>query len=409
MSEAEVLVVGGGAAGLMAAIHAGRAGCKSVTVLDGARRIGAKILIAGGGRCNVTHYQVDARAFAGSDRRSIDRVLRQFDVRRTIDFFRELGVELKQESTGKLFPVTDRAATVLSALLKAARDAHVQIVCSRRVENVHKLNDHFVVEGTWGSLQANRVILATGGRSVPETGSDGHGYKIAKELGHSVTPSIFPGLVPLTLPEKHFIRKLAGVSADASISLNTGNGRKIISFRNSVLLTHFGLSGPAILDISRYVIDARSRQEDAHLLIDWLPDIEKVLLQQQLIASALSTPVSFLRKTLPDRLAESLVDVSGVSRSVRLSQLKRDERNALIKNLKAFRVPVTGNRGFRYAEVTAGGVPLSELNLKTMESLIQPDLYLCGEICDVDGRIGGFNFQWAWASGVVAGRAAARI
>ena len=409
MNEVEIAVVGGGAAGLMAAIQAGRAGCKSVVVLDGAKRIGAKILIAGGGRCNVTHYHVDAGAFAGSDRRSIDRVLRRFDVRRTIDFFDELGVELKQEPTGKLFPVTDRAGTVLTALLKAVRDAGVQIRCSHRVERIQKSLDGFALEGTWGSFQANRVILATGGKSVPETGSDGHGYDIAKELGHSITSSVFPGLVPLTLPENHFIRKLAGISTEASVILSTGKGRTIISFRNSILLTHFGLSGPAILDISRYVIDARSKDEGAHLLIDWLPDIENALLQKQLVDSVTSTPVSFLRKILPDRLAESLIDFSGVAPSIRLSQLKRDERNTLVKNLKAFRVPITGNRGFRYAEVTAGGVPLSELNLNTMESLIQPSLYLCGEICDVDGRIGGFNFQWAWASGAVAGLATARI
>lgn len=403
-NEVEIAVIGGGAAGLMAAIQAGRSGCKSVTVLDGARRIGAKILISGGGRCNVTHHSVDASAFAGSDRRSIDRILRRLGVPRTIQFFREIGVELKQESTGKLFPVTDRASTVLDALLKAARVAGVQILCTHRVEKVQVLGTAFQVSGSWGDLKAKRVILATGGRSVPETGSDGHGYQIVKSLGHSLTPSIFPGLVPLTVGEESFIRKLPGVSVNASVILKSGTGRKIVSFTNSILLTHFGLSGPGILDISRYVIDARSKDGDARLILDWLPEISMEMLQKEMLASGSLTAFTYLRKVLPDRLAEALVRNAGIARPVRINQLKREERKTLLSTLKDFRVPLTGNRGFRYAEVTAGGVPLSEINLKTMESLIQSRLYLCGEICDVDGRIGGFNFQWAWASGFVAGK-----
>ncbi len=407
MNAVDIAVIGGGAAGLMAAIQAGRLGCKSVTVLDGARRIGAKILISGGGRCNVTHHAVHASAFAGSDRRSIARVLRRFGVQRTIEFFHELGVELKQEPTGKLFPVTDRAGTVLSALLEAAKDAGVRIHCSHRVETVVTADNSFLISGPWGNLLAMNAILATGGKSVPETGSDGHGYHIAKELGHSVTSAIFPALVPLTIPENNFIRGLAGISANASVTLKSGTGRKIISFTNSILLTHFGLSGPAILDISRYVIDARSKDEGAQVMIDWLPDYTIEELERELIESTSATPVSFVRKTLPLRLAEAIADLSGVGRDRKLGQLKREERKRLIANLKEFHVPISGNRGFRYAEVTAGGVPLSELNLNTMESLRRPGLYLCGEICDVDGRIGGFNFQWAWASGAVAGAAAA--
>ena len=408
MNRAEIVIIGGGAAGLMAAIQAGRANTQSIVVLDGAPRIGAKILIAGGGRCNVTNTEVNAGAFAGSDRRSIDRVLRRFSVPRAIEFFQDLGVELKQEPNGKLFPITDRAQTVLQALLKAVKDAGVRILCSHRVETVKATKDSFVISGEWGNLEAAAVILATGGKSVPQTGSDGHGYQIAKSMGHSLTASIFPALVPLTVNEQSFIRGLAGISANATAILKSGTGRTIARFTNSLLLTHFGLSGPAILDISRYVIDARSRDDQAHLVLDWLPESNLELLEKDLIQSTTSTAVSFLKKKLPVRLAEALVKFSDLEPEIRLHQVKREERKTFLRCIKEFQVPLSGNRGFRYAEVTAGGVPLSELHLNTMESRVQKRLYICGEICDVDGRIGGYNFQWAWASGTVAGLAAAK-
>src|SRR5712691_5697413 len=361
----------------MAAIHAARGGqCGTVVVLDGARTLGAKILVSGGGRCNVTHHAVDEAAFAGSTRPAIRKVLRRFDVARTVEFFADLGVALKREETGKLFPESDRARTVLDALLRSARDAGVAVQHPWRVEAVDRKEGAFLLRSASGERrEADRVVLASGGCSLPKTGSDGHGYSIARSLGHSVTPRVFPGLVPLTLPRDHPLCALSGLSAPARVEVRAASGRRLARMEGSLLCTHFGLSGPAALDISRYWIEARFDDPGATLVVCWLPD----------------------------RLARALCTLTGVDANRPGHRLTRHDRVALAGALLEMPLPVTGDRGFGYAEVTAGGVPLAEVRLETMESRVCPGLYLCGEICDVDGRIGGFNFQWAWASGYVAG------
>lgn len=401
---ADVVVIGAGAAGLMAAIWAGRSNPKSeVVVVDGAHKIGAKILVSGGSRCNVTHDQVDASAFAGSTPNSIRKVLSRFDVPQTIEFFRELGVKLKREETGKLFPVTDNARTILDALFAAANNANVQLLHPRRVESVKKSPDGFVVEGDWGAIKAKCVVLATGGVSLPKTGSDGHGYAIARSLGHSVTPRIFPALVPLTLQRSHPLCKLSGVSAEATMEVRSSTGRKLNSMTGSVLCAHFGLSGPVILDISRYYIDAKQDDPGVCLTANWLPGQTAESVDSALLSLGGSSLQQYLRKRLPERLARLLCELAGADPAAAGHRLTREQRKGLVRTITRMDLPVTGNRGFGFAEVTAGGVPLAELDLKTMESRICPGLYLCGEICDVDGRIGGYNFQWAWASGFIAG------
>ena len=414
----DIAVVGAGAAGLMAAIWAGRAGgAGNVVILDSAKHLGAKILVAGGGRCNVTHDVVVPEAFAGSTHNAIRKVLRRFDVPQTIEFFRQLGVELKREETGKLFPTTDKARTVLNALLDAAKAAGATIRNPWRVESITRRGDggFEIVAGQGEVICARRVILATGGRSLPKTGSDGHGYSIAKALGHTITPRVFASLVPLTLPGGHFLCQLSGVSTVAALEVRSGSGKRLHAFTDSMLCTHFGLSGPAVLDISRYFIDARADDADSKLIINWLPkhtlasaDAALIELSQRSIS-----PARWLREQgLADRLAKALCEQAGVDPSAALSgagghNLTREARRAFAQTLTEFAVPVTGDRGFTHAEVTAGGVPLREIKLETMESRICSGLHICGEICDVDGRIGGYNFQWAWASGYVAGTAAA--
>jgi predicted Rossmann fold flavoprotein len=404
MERADVVVVGAGAAGLMTGIWAGRSGAGRVVLLDGARKLGAKILVAGGGRCNVTHHAVDARAYAGSSRNAIKKVLRRFDVPATVDFFRELGVELKREETGKLFPTTDSAKTVLNALFRASEEAGVEIRHPRRVETVERVADGFRVTGEWGAMEAGRVVLATGGKSLPKSGSDGHGYVIAASLGHTVTRRVFPALVPLTLPSDHWICGLSGITLPATLQLRGATGKKLTAFTDSTLLTHFGLSGPSALDLSRYWLDAREDDPGAHVTANWLPGTTREAADAEL--QALDTTVlRWLRERLPDRLASALLDAAGVDPETTGHVLTRADRHALATAVTQTPLPFTGDRGYRYAEVTAGGVPLAEVELKTMESRVTPGLYLCGEVCDVDGRIGGFNFQWAWASGAVAGRA----
>ncbi len=409
METCDIAIIGAGAAGLMAAIHAARTAPDArVVALDGAVRLGAKILVAGGGRCNVTHDVVEASAYSGSSRAAIGKVLRRFDVPETVAFFAELGVPLKREETGKLFPVSNRARSVLDALLSAARDARVELLHPRRVTGIEWNQASFIVSGEWGVLRARQVILATGGKALPKSGSDGGGYALAQALGHTLTPRIFQALVPLLLPDGHFLRELSGISFECALTVASGTGKRLAQQTGAALCTHFGLSGPAVLDISRYWLDARADDPGAVLLLNLLPEESPDVLDDTLRGLGRASPFSHLSRRLPDRLARALVTASGLDPALPASQLTRDGRRVLVNTVTALRLPVTGDRGFTYAEVTAGGVPLSELHLETMESRICPGLYLCGEICDVDGQIGGFNFQWAWASGFVAGTAAGR-
>ncbi len=410
MSEhVDIAVVGAGAAGLMAGIFAGRtAPSARVVVVDGAKTIGAKILVAGGGRCNVTHESVDASAFAGASRNAIGKVLRHFDVPDTIAFFRDLGVELKREETGKLFPTTDKARTVLDALLGALSDVGVTLRHPFRVETVERTDAGFAVEGPQGRLEAGCVVLATGGKSLPKSGSDGHGYEISRSLGHTVTPRVFPALVPLLLPEGHFVRELSGITLPARLAVVGPTGRELVSFTNSTLCTHFGLSGPSALDISRYLLDAQADDAGAQLRVSWLPGEDEGSIDSWLREARSVTLEQHLSTRLPQRMATALCAQAGLEPGATGDQLTRRRRKALGRALVSMALPVAGQRGWAFAEVTAGGVPLDELDLRTMSSRVCPGLYLCGEILDVDGRIGGFNFQWAWASGHTVGVAVGR-
>lgn len=409
-TTADIAIIGAGAAGLMAAIWAGRSGCRAVVVLDGARSLGAKILVAGGGRCNVTHDIVDEKQYAGSTPPAIRNVLRRFDVPETIDFFRELGVELKREDTGKLFPVTDDATTVLHALLRGVRDAGGRIVHPWRVDAVKKDGDGFTIHRAASTdiVRARKVVLATGGKSLPKSGSDGAGFEIAKSLGHTITPRVFPALVPLVVGEReHRLRELSGIAADCVLEVRSGTGKVGKRLEGAVLITHFGYSGPGILDISRYLLDARAQDDRAALTISWIGEKNFEALDADLARLGKVSPGRFLSEKLPERLARALCAAAGVDPSGPGHALTREARRRLAQAVCAWIVPCQGDRGWNFAEVTAGGVRLAEVNIRTMESRPCPGLYLCGEICDVDGRIGGYNFQWAWASGFVAGSSAA--
>lgn len=405
--DAQVIVVGAGAAGLFAAIHAGRAGAR-VIALDGAKTIGAKILVAGGGRCNVTHHSVDEKAYAGSSPNAIKNVLRRYGVAETVKFFEAYGVELKREDTGKLFPTTDDAHTILNALLRAANDAGVVIHHPRRVTAITRDADGgFTINGDSGALRAPRLILCTGGKALPKSGSDGLGYEFARALGHSITNDVFPALVPLILPGTHVLRTLSGLTLDTTLTLKSSTGKVLKEFTNSLLCTHFGLSGPCALDMSRYWRAALIEDAGAGLFANFIAGEREATLDAKILASRAANPLGFLREHVPERLARTLCEVAAVDPAAILRQLTREQRKALARAACALPLHVEGDRGFTYAEVTMGGVPLAEVKLDTMESRMCPGLHLAGEILDVDGRIGGFNFQWAWASGFVAGGAAA--
>jgi len=405
----DVLVVGAGAAGLFAAIWAGRTAAAagrpiSIVALDSARKLGAKILVAGGGRCNVTHRQVSEADYAGSSPAAIRKVLRRFTVEDTIAFFSSAGVGLKTEETGKLFPVTDSARTVLTALLDEAARAGVEIRHPARVTAIQREQDRFLVMTDTGEFTARRLILCTGGKSLPKSGSDGTGFRLAESLGHSLTSPIVPALVPLVLPAGHWITSLAGLTVPTEITLSSATGKKLFRSAGSTLCTHVGLSGPGVLDISRHWLVARHTEPDVRLELNWLPGETRESLDRLLVAGQARGALAALRGRLPDRLARAICEQAEAAVS---GDLPREARRRLAALATATPLPITGDRGFAVAEATAGGVPLAEVRLETMESRLCPGLSLAGEVLDVDGRIGGFNFQWAWASGYLAGRAAA--
>lgn len=412
VESVDVLIVGAGAAGLMAAIHAGRASGPDVRILvvDGARKIGAKILVAGGGRCNVTHHEVRPEDYGGSSRNAIRKVLRAYPVDAVVEFFAAEGVALKREETGKLFPTTDKARTVLDALLGALSRAGVELRHPVRVESVERREEGFIVSGPDFQATARRVVLCTGGKALPKSGSDGAGLEIARRLGHSITDAVHPALVPLVLADVDPIRELGGIAAPVTLTIRGGNGRSIAEYSAPLLCTHFGVSGPVVLDASRYLLAARADGDEADAVVRWLPDEDRGEFERSMLgASGGATCQSILKGSLPDRLLRMLLHAAGVEPTDRVRGLTRDRRRALLDALFEHPLVVVGDRGYTFAEATAGGVPLAEIRLDSMESRVVPGLHLAGELCDVDGRVGGFNFQWAWASGRVAGAAAATI
>lgn len=409
----EIAVIGAGAAGLAAAIAAGEenngGSPRGIVLLDGARTIGAKILVSGGGRCNVTHETVTPTDYFGN-RRVIKNALASFPVDATVRWFASLGVALKREPTGKLFPVTDRAHTVLTALLTRCRSLGIVLRPDHRVTAIEPTNEAtFLITHHHGSLLAKRVIVATGGRSLPRTGSDGFGYELARRLGHRVTETA-PALVPLVLDDSMFHRSLAGLSHTVELTTRV-NGHIVDRRTGSLLWTHFGISGPVVMDASRFWCLAQTRNETVTIHGNFFPgrnhEQVRAWFMEQTNAHPRRSLANTLAYSLPDRFVDAILSHAGYEDHIPTAQLPRKERDRLMTLLTAFPFPILRHRGWNHAEVTAGGVPLEEVDYRTMESKITPGIYFAGEILDCDGRLGGFNFQWAWTTGLLAGRAAA--
>ena len=412
----DVAVIGAGAAGLTASIFAAEVAAKGdrpqrTVLLDGAKTIGAKILVSGGGRCNVTHDSVSPTDFFGN-RHIIKNVLAAFPVQAAIDWFTSLGVDLKREETGKLFPVTDKARTVLNALVDRCRELGVVVCPDHRVTGIDRLSDSdagFAVHHTHGALKTRKVILATGGRSIPKSGSDGFGYELARRLGHQMTATV-SALVPLLLNDAMFHKALSGLSHEVELT-TVIKGRTVDQRTGSFLWTHFGISGPVVMDASRFWTLGHEQGETVEVYGNFLPGQTQEQAKSWFMEQATDNPRRSLLKTwaqqIPERFAEALCSHVECDPRTAIAQLPRKDRDRLLAALTKFKFPVKHDRGWNYAEVTAGGVPLEEINFRTMESRLMPGLYLIGEIIDCDGRIGGFNFQWAWATGFLAGRAVA--
>jgi predicted flavoprotein YhiN len=430
-----VVVIGAGAAGLTAALAAAKAGAQ-VTLLNAHPRIGLKILMSGGTRCNVTHREVSERDYQGGSRPFVARVLRAFPVERTLTWFEELGVALKLEETGKYFPASDDANTVLAALLAAIERAGVTIESGARVIRLerrepdgYRLGIQMVRsaatfegggvsrrgEASWPLpavepdrwLEADRVVIATGGLSFPRTGSDGVGYSLVSSLGHTLEPPI-PALTPLT-SEDPLCAAAQGTTLDVELSLWAG-GKRSERIPGSMVIAHFGYSGPAALDLSRHWLRSGSRPK---VTCNFAPAETLESFRNAWVDAARQAPERTVRRHLarwlPERLGERLAEEAGVDPGARVNQVDRAHRDAVIAGVIERDLHVIGTLGYEKAEVTAGGVRLSEVDPSTLESRKSAGLYLCGEILDVEGRLGGFNFQWSWSSGMVAGQAAASM
>lgn len=490
-------VVGAGAAGLVAAIRAGECGAR-VVLFNTHRDIGLKILMSGGGRCNLTHAQVDPGAYHGSSPRAIGLVLKAFPPAATRAWFETIGVPLKEEPGGKVFPASNSARTVVAALRSRAAAAGVEMHAGVRVRAIEVVavggareaddagpppltrrgarearhsgraepRPAFQLITDAGDVLVGAVILCTGGLSYPKTGSDGSGYELARALGHSIA-RLTPALTPFQIAGS-FHRRVQGLTLPAALTLWRA-GKRQVTWAGTLLWTHFGISGPAALDMSRHWLQEPGPASDRLLTAHFLPDagrsgpidrpaagksgglLDAAGLGEAWIRAAAAEPglsvqgwlagggreapgraagegrggggagpPAAVRRAaadaahrqqwrLPARFVRELTAEVGVDRRRRLGQVPRGERRRLIEALTRFPLAVQGTLGYERAEVTAGGVPLAEVDPRRMASRLCPGLFLAGEILDVDGRLGGYNFQWAWSSGWVAGGAAAAL
>jgi len=404
-----VVVIGAGAAGAMAAIHAARTGRK-VVLLEGTRDGGRKILISGGGRCNILPGVPDHDRFVTDSPRPLLRhILRgwpQPDQRRF--FEQELGLPLALEAeSGKLFPVGNRARVVRDALISAARAHATEIRFGVRAAGLVPPDGErpwrVLIEGG-EALDAARVVVATGGLSVPTTGSDGAGLGWLAALGIGMVPT-YPALTPLTgsNPDHH---ALAGISLTAGIAAPgaTHPGSVVGGF----LFTHRGWSGPAVLDISHLAVRSRlAGGERQELRVQWAT--AGATEWEERLRGGAGQVGPAMRELIPERLAALLLREAGVESSTQLAQLRREDRRTLVGLLTAYPLPWSGDEGYRKAEVTGGGVALDEVDTHSLESRRHAGLHICGEALDAFGPIGGHNFQWAWATGRLAGAAAGRL
>jgi predicted Rossmann fold flavoprotein len=401
-----VAVIGAGAAGSMAAIFAARSGAQTM-LLERTRDGGRKILISGGGRCNVLPARLDESRFVtDSSPNTLRKLVRAWPLGEQIAFFeQELGIPLVEESeSAKLFPVSNRARDVRDGLLAHAERHGVQIHLNTLVTNVAPEGAGWRVQcDSAEPLLVDAVIVASGGLSVPNTGSDGTGLRILERLGHTMHPT-YAALTPLTAEPAPF-GGLSGVSLRVTLSARSSGRTATAS--GGFLFTHHGYSGPSVLDVSHVAVRSRGEQERARVVVRWtaLDDAEvEALLRPQ----GTRTVLGAVRALVPDRLAAMLLERAAVEPTRSLAQLPREERRRLLDALLRGELPWTGDEGYKKAEVTGGGVSLAEIDPRTMESRRHPGLFLCGEVLDAFGPIGGYNFLWAWATGRAAGRAAAQ-
>ena len=409
MKDKYVIVVGGGAAGMMAAISARRLGAK-VTILERNPRVGKKILATGNGRCNFTNINMDIHYYSGRNPKFAFSPLANFSADDAIQFFEKLGIAHKVEGLGKVFPMSDQASSILDVLLYELKQLGVTIICDAYVEKIIKEEDLFIVGLDSGKeYRGDRVILATGGKAMPSSGSDGNGYNLAKGLGHKII-DIFPALVQLMLEGPHF-KRINGVKFVGTAEL-IYNNKSIDKDRGDILFTNYGVSGPPILQISRKAGELLNRDQDIYLKVSVIDNMSREALRELMerrFQVGAKKPIDFSLVGLINKRLIPVVLLEAGIKDLRtpVAHLSAKEKEGIIDILTDWRFKIRGTKSWPSAQVTAGGVDTEEIDQSTMESKLVQGLYFAGEIIDIDGKCGGYNLQWAWSSGFIAGQNAA--
>lgn len=390
----DIMIIGGGASGLAAAISAKRTSPqKSVAVIEALPRVGKKILATGNGRCNLTNRNAVAESYSNSF--FVAPILKEYTSEKVIGFFRSIGVMCVNDLEGRVYPMSYTASTVLDALRNEAQRLGAELICDRHVSSVKAVKGRFVAE----DIEADKLIICTGGKSSPSQGSDGSGYTLLKSLGHHIT-EVRPGLVQLVVVEN--TKPLKGVRVKANITLEQ-SGKTVDSARGEVLFADYGLSGISVMDISRSVKNGKYICR-----IDMLPECERDESKSFIFSLEKSMPiVNALGGMLPKKLAEFVLKSCGMNCLSPIGTLGEKKLAEVIKKAKAFPFTVTSTRGFSNAQISVGGANVNEFDPNTLESRLVGGLYCAGEVLDVDSVCGGFNLQWAWASGLAAGEHAA--
>ena len=404
--KTEIAVIGGGASGLMAAITAKKSG-KEVIILERKDRILKKVLITGNGRCNITNVNANISNYFGKNISSVENILNRFTPQDTMDFFNELGIVCNEENRGKVYPLSGQASSVVDALRFEAERLGIKIETEFYVRKIEKDGFKFrIYSEDRKKIEAGRVILAAGGQSYPELGSNGSGFELAKELGHSVT-KLSPSIVQLKT-EKHQVKGLQGIKTDVAVTAY-GDNKKICTYDGELLFTDYGISGNVVFNIS-FVMPLYKNVE---FEIDFMEkfdynELYEMLKERKRILSHL-TMENYFNGMINKKLGQFLSKVSGIEKlSKPVKDLNDSDIRKLCTVLKKYRVKILETTGFKNAQVTAGGVSLDEVNTETLESKIVKGLYFSGEVLDVYGECGGFNLQWAWASGYIAGENSAK-
>jgi flavoprotein family protein len=404
--KTEIAVIGGGASGLMAAITAKKSG-KEVIILERKDRILKKVLITGNGRCNITNVNANISNYFGKNISSVENILNRFTPQDTMNFFNELGIVCNEENRGKVYPLSGQASSVVDALRFEAEKLGIKIETEFYVRKIEKDGFKFrIYSEDRKKIEAGRVIIAAGGQSYPELGSNGSGFELAKELGHSVT-KLSPSIVQLKT-EKYQVKGLQGIKTDVAVTAY-GDNKKICTYDGELLFTDYGISGNVVFNIS-FVMPLYKNVE---FEIDFMEkfdynELYEMLKERKRILSHL-TMENYFNGMINKKLGQFLSKVSGIEKlSKPVKDLNDSDIRKLCTVLKKYRVKILETTGFKNAQVTAGGVSLDEVNTETLESKIVKGLYFSGEVLDVYGECGGFNLQWAWASGYIAGENSAK-